>query len=333
MLLNTLKEEVLNKYNLLQGIELNPNTIQNLGQWLRMELTYTSNAIEGNTLTRQETKLILDEGISIGGKSVNEILEVKNHKRALEKIIELSQNIEIHEFNEKDLLNIHDIILDGIDYINAGKYRNVPVRIAGSMTILPNYMKVPDLMKQLFRTINDFKSDTILEIIDLAIEIHYQLVTIHPFVDGNGRAARLIFNLILQQHNLPLTFISKEERSRYLNSLEKAQTGGSNADYIELMYKAIERSMDLYLGQNSTELTNQNENHNQLYKIGQIAKLSNEQIPTIRHWLELGLIKPFNITQGGYALFKKEAVETIKQIRYLQKEKRLSLEEIKTLIS
>ena len=149
--ISDLKTSIEKKFEQLKNQNLNPDVAKNLGDWLRMELTYTSNAIEGNTLTRQETMLVLDEGISIGGKSVTEILEVKNHKRALELVIELAKSKKIQDLNQRDLLEIHQIILEGIDYNNSGKYRSVPVRIAGSMTILPNYLKVPDLMALLLR--------------------------------------------------------------------------------------------------------------------------------------------------------------------------------------
>lgn len=326
-----LKTSIKEKFEQLKNQNLNPDVAKNLGDWLRMELTYTSNAIEGNTLTRQETMLVLDEGISIGGKSVTEILEVKNHKRALELVIELAKSKKIQDLNQRDLLEIHQIILEGIDYNNSGKYRSVPVRIAGSMTILPNYLKVPDLMALLFKKVNCFeKASSIIDLIDLAISVHYDLVTIHPFVDGNGRTARLMFNLILLQGKLPLAFITKEERRQYLNSLEKVQTGGSSDDYNLLMFKAIDRSLDLYLAQGDVEVTESS--MNKLYKIGQIAKLSNEQIPTIRHWMSINLLKPFNTTPAGYALFNSSTLDIIKQIRHLQTDKRLSLEEIRSLI-
>jgi Fic family protein len=329
MNLHQLKTSVNNKFNILKTTNLNPELVKNLGNWLRMELTYTSNAIEGNTLTRQETKLILDEGISVGGKSVTKILEVKNHKRALEKVIELAECKKTNQISSGDLFEIHEIIFEGIDNINSGKYRNVSFRISGSMTILPTYLKVPNLMEQLFEKISSYReAGSIENIIDFAIQVHYDLVTIHPFVDGNGRAARLIFNLILLQNKLPLSFIKKEERKEYLNSLEKAQIGGTEEGYKILMYKSIERSLNLYLNQGENE-----KQQTKLYKIGQVAKLSNEQIPTIRHWISLGLITPFITTKSGYVLFNDEVFSLIKQIRFLQKEKRLTLDEIRQILN
>ncbi len=116
----------------------------NLNDWFRIELTYSSNAIEGNTLTRQETALVIEKGISIGGKTLKEILEAKNHNEALNRIKEFAKKNK--SITEKDILYIHSLILKDIDDLNAGFYRKVPVRIAGSLVILPNPIKVPDLM-------------------------------------------------------------------------------------------------------------------------------------------------------------------------------------------
>lgn len=326
-----IKTRILEKRQKLAGIDLDPNLLFNLGEWLRMELTYTSNAIEGNTLTRQETKLVVEEGLSIGGKTVREILEIKNHAQALNLVQKMAKDKKTSNLTEQDLLEIHTIILKGIDDFEAGKYRNVPVRITGSTTIPPNHLKVSELMEKLFIQIQNFAGDE-NEALDLAIEAHYQLVTIHPFVDGNGRTARLLLNLILLQNNYPLTFIQKEERKRYLTALEKAQTGGTKDDYLELMYLAVERSLDLYLQEESQEKET-TVNIAKTYKIGELARITKQEIATIRYWTQLGLLQIFNKTKGGYALYSSDSIAKIKQIRHLQEEKRLSLEEIKELLN
>ena len=192
--LTQIKARILEKKQKLAGIILDPNLLLNLGEWLRTELTYTSNALEGNTLTRQETKLVVEEGLSVGGKTVREILEIKNHAEALNLVQEMTKNKKTKELTEHDLLAIHSIILKGIDDFEAGKYRNVRVRISGSMTIPPNHLKVSTLMTEMFDQIQSFNDN---EALDLAIESHYKLVTIHPFMGGNGRTARLLLNLIL----------------------------------------------------------------------------------------------------------------------------------------
>jgi len=121
--------------------------VQNLDDWFRVELTYTSNAIEGNTLTRRETALVVEKGLTVGGKSLIEHLEAANHAHALDWVKEQVKR-KPQSLNQKDILVIHDIILKGIDDTNAGHYRSVPVRIAGSAVVLPNPRKVPDLMAE-----------------------------------------------------------------------------------------------------------------------------------------------------------------------------------------
>lgn len=329
-LIISLKESIIAKKLLLDKYQpIDPIITKNMGQWLRNEITYTSNALEGNTLTRQETHLILEEGITIGGKRVNEILETINHDSALKFVIELAKNKTISKLKEQDLLNIHSIILKGIDDINSGKYRNLPVRISGSTMIPPNYLKVPELMKNMVQNINQNSKDK-YNTIDSAIEAHYQLVSIHPFVDGNGRTARLLLNLILLMDNYPMVFIAKEERTQYLSALEKAQIGGSKDDYELLMLKAIERSLDLYLNQIENKTPQASENKSMT--ISQIAKGSLESVSTIRYWTTLGLIKIFKTDSKGYTFYSQDQITRAKQIRFLQKEKRLTLSEIKKLI-
>jgi Fic family protein len=324
--MESIKKSILEKKQILNQCSLNKSFVDNLDGWLRNELTYTSNALEGNTLTRQETKLVTEDGLSVGGRSVVEILEIKNHNEALIYIQKLSKIKKTVKLTEIDLLNIHSIILKGINDHEAGKYRSVPVRISGSLTVTPNHMKVPKLMESLFNQINQYETSD-ENTLELAIKAHYELVSIHPFVDGNGRTARLLFNLILLQNGYPITFIKKEDRIKYLKSLEKAQTGGSNEDYKMLMYKAIERSLDLFLDIEGSE-----EIITKLYKIGELAKVAKVDISTIRYWSKVGLLKPTNKTAAGYTLYNQETIDLIAQIRHLQTEKRLSIKEIINLL-
>jgi Fic family protein len=314
------------KIEKLKSKAIDPSTIKSYEQWLGMELTYTSNALEGNTLTRRETKLVVEDNISVGGKSVFEILEAKNHDTALTFVRELAKQKTINQITAHDILQIHAHILQGIKDEDAGKYRNEPVRITGSLVILPNYVKVDSMMDELIQSLHGFEGD-VLDALNLAMEVHYQLVSIHPFADGNGRVGRLLFNLILLQQGLPLVFIGTEERNEYLSALEKAQLGGNMDNYYTLMYRASERSLDIYLeGETNPEDT-------ALYKIGEIAKLTGEDVSTIRYWTKLGLIDQFSRTKSGYSLYQKVVVDTIHRIRRLQSEQRLSLEEIKELLS
>ncbi len=320
------KELLLKKRKLDKNLPLREELLRNLDEWFRIELTYTSNAIEGNTLTRQETALVVEKGITVGGKSLKEHLEATHHAKAYDWIKNLSKR-KTALISEKDILKIHSMILDGIDDSNSGFYRRVPVRISGSQVILPNPLKVVDLMQKFIKWLKEAKQ---LNSIELAAEAHYRLVTIYPFIDGNGRTARLLMNLILLMHGYPIAIIRKEDRLAYINSLEKAQLGGSKDDYLKLIYKAVDRSLDIYLQAVKDKKTRNvlEKKDLQKFKIGQLAKKVDESISTIRYWTKLGLLEVVETTPAGYQLYSSSMIKRIEKIKNL-KTKRYTLEEIK----
>lgn len=304
---------------------LKPELVQNLEEWFRVELTYTSNAIEGNTLTRQETAVVLEKGLTVGGKSLKEHLEASNHAQALDWVKNLVADSK-HPVGEREILKIHEMILKGIDDANAGRYRSVTVRISSSTVVLPNPRKVPDLMDEFSHRL---KSSHSLHPAEWASQAHYRLVSIHPFIDGNGRTARLLMNLLLMRHGYPPAFIQPRERVAYLNSLEKAQLGGSLADYEKLMAKAIDRSLNIYLeAAKGKTPTPKSPEDSKLLRIGVLAKRTGETVATLRHWTKEGLLQASGHTDSGYTLYPPEAVDHAKRIRELQ-EQRLSLGEIR----
>lgn len=305
-----------------QGSGLPPALVSNLDDWFRVELTYTSNAIEGNTLTRQETALVVEKGLTVGGKSLKEHLEATNHASALDWVRELVGGRR-KKASEKDILEIHNLILKGIDDANAGNYRSVAVRISGSNVILPNPVKVPDLMDEFCRWL---KKPTTLHPVEFAAEAHYRLVTIHPFTDGNGRTARLLMNLILLFEGYPPALIRKRERLPYINSLAKAQLGGSKDDYLKLMSKAADRSLDIYLKAIQNETTAE-PNDDDLLKIGQLAEAVDETVRTIRYWTSEGLLQVADKTASNYALYDPSSIARVARIQELKKQ-RYTLREI-----
>ena len=300
---------------------------QNLENWFRIELTYTSNAIEGNTLTRQETALVVEKGLTVGGKSLQEHLEATNHAKALDWVRELAERRK-GKISEKELLEIHRLILKGIDDDNAGCYRSVPVRISGSEVILPNPRKVPDLMEEFGKWL--IKPDA-NHPVEFAAEAHYRLVTIHPYADGNGRTGRLLMNLVLLMYGFPPAIIRKRDRLNYLKALETAQLGGSKAKFYELITKAVERSLDVYL-KAIKGIDEQAPQKRELLKIGQLAKEVDETVQTIRFWTQQGLLEIADKTKSNYTLYGLETIERVKRIQELKKE-RYSLKEISKLIS
>lgn len=217
--------------------------VKNLDEWFKIELTYTSNAIEGNTLTRAETALVVEKGITVQGKSLKEHLEATNHAEALDYIKTLV-NKKRKDLALNDILEIHHIILNKIEEDNAGRFRTQHARITGSKTIPPNPLKVPDLMEEFIKWLTGINIEHPVKI---AADAHFKLVSIHPFIDGNGRTSRLLMNLLLMQEGYPPCIIRKEDRLAYIDSLEKGQTINDLTDYYNLIYEAVDRSLDIYL--------------------------------------------------------------------------------------
>ncbi len=229
--------------------ELDNRTIR---EALEIEFLYESNRIEGNTLTLRETQMVVNEGITISGKSLREHLEAINHKEAILLVEDLvSQKV---DFSEYILKQIHALVLHGIDRENAGKYRTVPVLIAGSKHTPPQPYEVPSLMEQYFVFYEQKKA--VLHPVVLSAEMHERLVTIHPFIDGNGRTARLVMNLILLQHGFPLAIIGGdyETRMAYYDALEsvqifttRTQKKQENNDFIQFIVEKVKLSLEKYL--------------------------------------------------------------------------------------
>ncbi len=316
----TKKKEELDKYRPLPS-----ELVKNLEEWLDVELTYTSNAIEGNTLSRMETALVIEKGITVEGKSLQEHLEAINHKKALEYIRELAQKG--HQFlEEKDILYIHSLILKGINDAWAGRYRQVPVRISGSEVVLPNYVKVPSLMENFMRWLQSIQGEHPVKI---AADAHYKLVSIHPWIDGNGRTSRLLMDLILIQQGYPPAIIKKEERRRYLSSIEEAQLGGSLQKFYDLMIEAEDRTLEIYLSAAKGKTAPSVLKEEKPLKIGQLAKATGISASAIRYYVKQGLITPKGHSEGGFMLFNQRIVEKIKEIKRLQEEERLSIAEIR----
>jgi excisionase family DNA binding protein len=291
--MNDVLKEIFRKKILLDSYKpLHKSVLKNLDEWYRVELTYTSNAIEGNTLTRQETALIVEKGITVEGKSLVEHLEAINHAAAFTYIQQLAEEKKREELTIQDILDIHKMILKKIDDSNAGRLRNTPVRISGSTTVLPNPLKVPELMDEFIYWLQSTNNRPV----QVASEAHYKLVTIHPFVDGNGRTARLLMNFILIQAGFPPAIIKKEERNRYLNALETGQTKGNVDAYYELIYDAIDRSLDIYLESAKPQETSLQSGQG-LYTTEDVATMLQVDPESVRRYVRSGQLKAVKL--GG----------------------------------
>jgi excisionase family DNA binding protein len=211
---------------------------------MEIEYTYNSNAIEGNTLTLRETQLVIREGVTINGKSLNDHLEAKNHPKAIEYIESLAKQKDIVRIlQEKDVLKIHELIFSGI-LENAGNYRNCQVYIEGSDQSPPSACEIPDLMKQLLQWLNNNPEE--LRPIELAAVFHHKLASIHPFDDGNGRVSRLLTNLLLINNGYTLTTIKRIDRKKYYDTLQKADRGNLQP-FVNFIARCVEQSLDIYV--------------------------------------------------------------------------------------
>lgn len=217
-----------------------------VAQALELEYTFESNRIEGNTLTLRETDLVINEGLTISGKSMREHLEAINHVEAIAYIKQLTQRN--FPLNERELLSVHNLILRGIIPEDAGRYRRVQVMIKGSAHMPPQPFIVAKEMEDYFFWFEENKNK--MHPVILAAEMHERLVTIHPFIDGNGRTSRLIMNLILLQNGYVIANIKGDYDSRmtYYQSLEKAQTSGNKEDFFMFIASVEKECLERYLG-------------------------------------------------------------------------------------
>ena len=235
-------QRINQKKQKLDGFSMPVVLKNNLEEWFSIEFTYTSNAIEGNTLSMSETAMVVEKGIAIGGKTVREHLEAINHAQAIDFIKELAQQKQ-QDLSLDDILAIHKIILQKNDDIHAGVLREVMVRVVGSSTIFPNPAKVPFLMVDCISWLQTTNEHPII----VAALAHYKLITIHPFIDGNGRTARLLMNLLLLQHGYPLAIIKKGKRAEYIAAIEYARQREDMTKFYEVIIEAVEYTLDNYL--------------------------------------------------------------------------------------
>lgn len=208
---------------------------------LDIEYTYDSNRIEGNTLTLRETDIVINKGLTVGGKTMREHLEATNHYEAILYIKELVEQKET--ITESLIKNIHALILRGIDRENAGRYRSVPVAISGSRHIPPQPWQVPKLMEDFIHWFQH-ESDQWHPVL-MAAEAHERIATIHPFIDGNGRTARLLMNLILLQQGYTITNIPGDTQNRltYYDALEQCNLGNDKSAFYQLIANYVSKSL------------------------------------------------------------------------------------------
>ena len=230
-------EEKMRRLNVLRPLP--SDAVKRLHDEIRLLHTYHSNAIEGNTLTLSETKLVLDEGTTIGGKSLREHLEATNNAKAFDLIEDIAKKKK--PIDHVTIQQIHGVVTAGI-LEESGKYRSTNVRITGAVKTPPDWSKIVKLMDGLIENISESKTHQI----ETAAYLHHRFVEIHPFIDGNGRVARLLTNLYLITLGYPPIVLKTEERGKYYKFLRAADAGNLST-FANFIAKAVDESLTMYL--------------------------------------------------------------------------------------
>ncbi len=267
MYLSQKTKNLLNeKLNILNSFRpINETLLNKIKENFQIEMTYNSNAIEGNTLTKKETFWIIKEGLTIKGKSLKEHLEAKNHKEALDFLYELIKSGKKNTISEHLIKQIHSLVVKDGDSNIAGVYRNGNVFISGSDHIPPSGFKVPLEMDKLIKWVKKEKNN--YHVIELSALLHHKLVAIHPFWDGNGRTARIIMNILIMNAGYPMTIILKNDRRRYYRVLSEADRDNYK-NLCEFIAQNVIRSLNLYL-----EILNPSEKkENKLLPLSELSK-------------------------------------------------------------
>ena len=241
-----LKEVDVQKEQLSALRPLPEEALKKIQDALDIEYTYESNRIEGNTLTLQETALVVNEGVTISGKSMREHLEAINHAEAISYIKDIAkQDIEI---SERTIKEIHALILHGIDRENAGRYRTVPVMISGSTHMPPQPYLIEKQMEDFILRFKQMEAEKVHPVL-IAAYLHDELVRIHPFIDGNGRTSRLLMNLYLLRHGYVIITLkgSNDAKVNYYKALEMSHTVQLPEDFQKLVIEAEIAALQKYL--------------------------------------------------------------------------------------
>lgn len=227
---------------------LSPEVLSNLRRYFRIKNIYNSNAIEGNQLNVGETRLVVEQGLTISGKPLRDQAEARNLSDALDFLEELAQDHD-RPISETDVRQLHFLVLKGIQDADAGNYRQSDVEISGSAYKPPHHSFVAAQMEDFGRWLHEASVPGKLfqpeEAIIAASAAHTWFVTIHPFVDGNGRTARLLLNVILMRFGYPISIVTHDDRLRYYDALEVSQTSDLSA-LISLVVENVEESLEEY---------------------------------------------------------------------------------------
>lgn len=239
----TTKQELFQKADkykkiIMDSRPLTEREIKELENYFKIGLTYSSDAIEGNSLTLSETKILIEDGLTVGGKPLKDYLEAAGHAKAYDFMLEAAKAKGL-EITEELIKKLHFLFYNGLDSENAGKYRREQVFISGTDYLPPTPEKVPMEMSNFITELNNRKKT--LHLIEYAALLHKGIVDVHPFIDGNGRTARLAMNLVLVNGGYGVVSIPPVIRNEYINSLVKSRIGKKpNSDeFIKLIAECV----------------------------------------------------------------------------------------------
>src|SRR5271169_2054332 len=233
-MLQALKDRIESRKSELDRLRpLSTVALAQLQKHYDVELTYTSNAIEGNTLTLRETAEVIEHGITVGGKSLRDHLEAIDHYEALLWMRELAASPS--PLDETVVGELHRRIVARSQPGIAGIYSTLPRRIAGSPVVFPNPAKIPELMEEFGRWLSTASLDP-----ETAFAAHFRLTAIHPFGDANGRTARLLMNLLLIRGGYPPVAVRPEDRKTYLDALERGSLAGDLRPFQSFMHERLD---------------------------------------------------------------------------------------------
>lgn len=303
--------EIYDKQQKLNTFQPFPvEVIEKLDKWCQIELSYTSCQLEGSSLNRAQIKTVVEKNLSVDGKSIAELQMAVNHGAAWDLIKQLAISKTLTTLTEDDIKQIHRTLWHNLDQTTPGTYRSEHT-IQTKMSSVIKWLGSADQSN----------------VVQLASGAHLELSAINPFEIGSNAVGRMLMSLILIQLGYPPALIYPEDENRYLEALGLGPQRPEK--FYQLVFEAADHSFDVFLKMVSGKSHQINKPARGLLKIGQVAKMTGNTVPTIRFWTNEGLLTVKAYSQGGYQLYDKSMVEKANQIRQLQQHDRLSIKELK----
>ncbi|GHO63816.1 hypothetical protein KSC_027080 [Ktedonobacter sp. SOSP1-52] len=308
------KKAALDRYRPLPA-----GTVNRLNEDLKVMLTHHSTAIEGNTLTLNETAMVIEYGITVGGHSLREYKETENHARAYDYVVSLVAGKQ-EPITQETILTLHQFVMSSIlDEAQTGVWRTVPVYIRGSNMTPPPARDVPRLMHEWEKWINGRQGQQYDPVTRAAIA-HHGFEAVHPFPDGNGRVGRLLLNLMLMQEGYPPALVLKDWRVRYIHALDTGNTG-NYGPLANLIGQAVEASLDLYLEACATVPATEEEDYLPLPQLAREFGYNPETLSWAARYGRLEARKRdrhWYATRAAVATYQRRAEEYLRQHRHSQ---------------